>query len=85
MAISIIAVGTRGDVQPLIALGVGLSRSGFDVQIATHPNFRHIVESFHLDNSAVFLKLLKDHNNPDLGNLHIKLDPQTLLVKPRFV
>ena len=34
---------------------------------------------------AVFLKLLKDHNNLDLSNLHIKLDPQTLLVKPRFV
>ncbi|MGA1869016.1 MAG: hypothetical protein ACMUJM_10760 [bacterium] len=34
---------------------------------------------------AVFLKLLKDHNNPNVSNLHMKLDPQSLLVKPRYV
>ena len=34
---------------------------------------------------AVFLRLLKDHSNHDLANLHVKLDPKTLLVKPRYV
>jgi hypothetical protein len=33
---------------------------------------------------AIFLRLLKDHDNPDLANLHIKLDPKTMLVKPRY-
>lgn len=33
---------------------------------------------------AIFLKLIKDHDNPNLTNLQIKLDPKTLLVKPRY-
>ncbi len=32
---------------------------------------------------AIFLRLLKDHDNP-VANLHIKLDPKSLLVKPRY-
>jgi hypothetical protein len=30
--------------------------------------------------SAVTLRLLKDHDNPDLGDLRLKLDPRTLLL-----
>jgi UDP:flavonoid glycosyltransferase YjiC (YdhE family) len=33
MYLSIVAVGSRGDVQPYIALGLGLQRAGFQVQI----------------------------------------------------
>ncbi len=33
---------------------------------------------------AIFMKLLKDHNNPDLANLHLKLDPKSLLIKHRY-
>lgn len=37
--ISIQTMGTRGDVQPYVALGMGLRAAGFDVTIATAPQF----------------------------------------------
>lgn len=33
---------------------------------------------------AIFMKLLKDHDNPDLANLHVKLDPKSLLIKYKY-
>jgi hypothetical protein len=30
---------------------------------------------------AVALRALKDHDNPDLSDLHVALDPNTLLLK----
>ncbi len=29
---------------------------------------------------AVLLRALKDHDNPDLADLHVALDPKTLLL-----
>jgi sterol 3beta-glucosyltransferase len=37
--LTLVAVGTRGDVQPLLALGAGLSAGGHCVRLATHPVF----------------------------------------------
>jgi sterol 3beta-glucosyltransferase len=45
MHITIIAVGSLGDVQPYVALGLGLKSAGHHVQIATHSNFREFVEN----------------------------------------
>jgi len=45
MKITILSVGTRGDVQPYIALGLGLRAVGHDVQIATPSNFEEFVRS----------------------------------------
>lgn len=39
MRVVLIAVGSRGDVQPLIALAVGLKRAGFEVRFASHSDF----------------------------------------------
>jgi sterol 3beta-glucosyltransferase len=36
---TILAIGSRGDVQPLIALGSGLKAAGVDVRLATHVDF----------------------------------------------
>lgn len=41
--ITIHTIGTRGDVQPYIALGMGLRAAGFDVNIATAAQFRDFV------------------------------------------
>jgi UDP:flavonoid glycosyltransferase YjiC (YdhE family) len=41
--ITILAVGSRGDVQPYCALAVGLQRAGYRVRIATHYNFEELV------------------------------------------
>ena len=42
--IAILAMGTRGDVQPYVALGLGLQRAGHDVYIASLDLFRDFVE-----------------------------------------
>ncbi len=41
--ITLLTSGTRGDVQPYLALGIGLRAAGFDVRIATHANFAALV------------------------------------------
>jgi sterol 3beta-glucosyltransferase len=41
--VSILTVGSRGDVQPLVALGVGLRAAGHEVLVATHPRFASLV------------------------------------------
>lgn len=45
MKITIATVGTRGDVQPYVALGLGLQDAGHHVQIATDPLFQSFIES----------------------------------------
>jgi UDP:flavonoid glycosyltransferase YjiC (YdhE family) len=39
-------IGTRGDVQPYIALALGLQANGHAVTLATHPCMRGLVESY---------------------------------------
>jgi sterol 3beta-glucosyltransferase len=43
MKITIIAVGSRGDVQPCIALGRGLADTGYTVRIVTMETFKQMV------------------------------------------
>jgi len=43
MKISILTFGTRGDVQPYIALGLGLKAAGHSVTIATLKEFGPLV------------------------------------------
>ncbi len=42
--ITLLTSGTRGDVQPYLALGLGLRAAGYAVRIATHANFAPMVE-----------------------------------------
>jgi sterol 3beta-glucosyltransferase len=41
--ITLLTIGSRGDVQPLIALGAGLQGAGHTVRLATHPRFAQAV------------------------------------------
>ncbi len=41
--ITLLTSGTRGDVQPLVALGLGLQQAGYTVRIATHAAFRPLI------------------------------------------
>lgn len=45
MRIAIMAMGSRGDVQPYITLGKGLKAAGHRVRLATHENFESLVNS----------------------------------------
>jgi UDP:flavonoid glycosyltransferase YjiC (YdhE family) len=49
MKITILSVGTRGDVQPYIALGLGLRAAGNDVRIAAASNFEQFVREYGLE------------------------------------
>lgn len=48
MRITMVALGTRGDVQPMIALGKGLSASGHDVSMIAGSNFASWVAAHRL-------------------------------------
>ena len=47
--ITILAVGSRGDVQPFAALALGLQAAGYSVRLATHAPFREFVERHGLE------------------------------------
>lgn len=41
--LAILTSGTRGDVQPLVALGLGLRRAGYGVRVVTHAPFQPLI------------------------------------------
>jgi sterol 3beta-glucosyltransferase len=47
--VTLLTVGSRGDVQPLIALGLGLREAGHRVRLATHPRFASAVAHHDLE------------------------------------
>lgn len=49
MRVVILCMGSRGDVQPHIALGEGLRRAGHEVRLATHPLFKEMVTAHGLE------------------------------------
>ncbi len=53
MKITILTIGTRGDVQPMVALGAGLRTAGHEVKVATHLNYEKLVRSYELDYAPV--------------------------------
>ena len=46
MKVLIFTLGSRGDVQPYLALAVGLQRAGHRVTLATSPEFTALIESY---------------------------------------
>ena len=53
MHITMLTLGTRGDVQPFIALGVGLQQAGHQVQLATYSDFESLIRSYGLSFSRI--------------------------------
>jgi sterol 3beta-glucosyltransferase len=49
MRITIMAIGSRGDVQPLVALGVGLQHIGHQVHIVAGDEFNSLIKGAKLD------------------------------------
>jgi hypothetical protein len=46
LKITLCAIGSRGDVQPFISLGLVLIQKGFQVKIATEDRLKPLVEEF---------------------------------------
>jgi sterol 3beta-glucosyltransferase len=53
MVITILATGSRGDIQPYIALGIQLNKEGHQVKIATFENYADFVMSYGLGFSKI--------------------------------
>ncbi len=53
MKLGITAIGSRGDVQPYVALGQGLSRAGHDVRIIVDTSFAKLVREAGLEIAPV--------------------------------
>ncbi len=67
MRITIITAGSRGDVQPFVALGQGLKISGHQVAVCTHESFREFVTQHDLEyrfmNDDMVRFLLSNHGH----------------------
>ena len=59
MCITIIAFGSQGDVQPYLALAVGLKHEGYQVRFAANSNFAGLAASYNLDFSPINLDSFK--------------------------
>ncbi len=69
MKITIVTLGTRGDVQPYIALALGLIRSGHDVTIAIPINFKSFVASYGLKYYPVQVDYESFLNSKEIKNV----------------
>lgn len=49
MRIALLALGTRGDVQPYVALAKGLAAAGHDIRLLSHENYKSLVTAHGLD------------------------------------
>lgn len=49
MRVTLLTVGSRGDVQPMVALGAGLKEAGHRVRLATHPRWESLVSRHDLE------------------------------------
>ena len=70
MKIYILTIGTRGDVQPYIALGLGLQSVGHEVTIATLGEFENLVTGYGLWHACLrgdFLKVAQVSENGSTG------------------
>lgn len=57
MKITILLIGTRGDVQPYVALGKGLQQKGYAVKIAAPLNFKSFIENQALEYAPIRVNL----------------------------
>jgi UDP:flavonoid glycosyltransferase YjiC (YdhE family) len=77
MRVTINAFGTRGDVQPYIALGKGLEAAGHDVRITTYRIFADLVRAHGLDFSPMEgdpREVLLEQAIANLGNNPVRID-----------
>ena len=58
MNVAILALGTRGDVQPYVALGAGLKEAGHEVTLVTGKGFEGLVAGRGLRLAALDLDAL---------------------------
>ena len=65
MRIGIIALGSRGDVQPYVALGQGLRRAGHSVRLLSHENFEELATAYGLEFCPMYGNVQAIIQNPE--------------------
>lgn len=65
MNIAVLTIGTRGDVQPFVALGTGLEAAGHEVTLATGKGFEAFVEEHGLRHAALDVDLIERMQAPE--------------------
>jgi len=78
--IGIFTYGTRGDVQPYIALALGLINKGHQVIIAAPENFKELVEEFDIDFHPLYGNAEEMMNGPE-GQYLLKSENTIKLIK----
>jgi sterol 3beta-glucosyltransferase len=86
--IAILTIGSRGDVQPYLALAIGLQRAGHRVRFATHAVFESWVRGYGLDFSLVRFNPQDIVSHPDAqrakGNIVRFMLTVRRIVGPQF-
>ena len=65
MKVAILTIGSRGDVQPYVALGAGLKAAGHEVILATGKGFEAFVSDHGLRFAALDADLLERLQSPE--------------------
>lgn len=65
MKVTILTVGSRGDVQPFIALGMGLQKAGHEVRFCTSHNFEPFVREHGLDYAYMDDEMIQLTESPE--------------------
>jgi len=76
--VTIIAIGSRGDVEPYVALAAGLRRAGHDVRLATHERFAALADGLGVEVAAVAEGDLSRGTQTDAGRRWIEHDSRWL-------
>ena len=80
MKIAITTVGTRGDLQPYIALGLGLKKSGYEVLIVSAKNEETFVRNYGLDFYALDVDIQKIMEGGDVQEMAKGSNPFKFIV-----
>ena len=80
MKIAITTVGTRGDLQPYIALGLGLKKSGHEVLVVSSKNEESFVRNYGLDFYALDVDIQKIMESGDLQEMAKGSNPLKFII-----
>ncbi|MCL1065808.1 glycosyltransferase [Shewanella olleyana] len=84
MNILLLTIGSRGDIEPFIALGVSLQAHSHQVVVCTHERFQSIVEAHGLSYQYLsndLFKLMEDGSVESMGSLFKGINTAIKLMK----
>jgi sterol 3beta-glucosyltransferase len=76
--VAILAAGSRGDIQPYVALGVGLLREGYEVRFVADPGYREVATRRGLEFCATPSPTAATEGEPAGSDADDEMDEPTL-------